>query len=338
MSTIAAIRTTSKKNLTVAGAVVVVLLIVGFIIISTRAATSFVSIEAEQGTLANGAAVGSDAAASGGKFMQFAASTGPVTPPPSTKGDLSDPQKRQIAMMLVSSAENSSLDWQAQYGYIEYNVEGNAAENRGYTGGLVGFTSKTDDMLATVKYYDSIAPNNILSKYLPALTKVNGTSSQTGLGTAFINDWKTAAKDAKFRQAQDHEVDVIYFNPALSQAKADGVGILGQLIYYDAMVMHGPGSDSLSFGGIRSAAMSKAKTPAQGGNETTYLNAFLDARKAAMLAEEGHSDTTRVDTAQRVFLKAGNLSLNLPLSWSVYGDPYSLTQAMLDKYIATGAF
>ena len=68
--------------------------------------------------------------------------------------------------------------------------------------------------------------------------------------------------------------------------------------------------------------MKKAKTPAQGGDETTYLNAFLDARKAAMLTEEAHSDTSRVDTEQRVFLREGNLDLNPPLRWKVYGDPY----------------
>ena len=65
--------------------------------------------------------------------------------------------------------------------------------------------------------------------------------------------------------------------------------------------------------------MAKAKTPAQGGNEITYLNAFLDARVATMKTEEAHSDVTRVETAQRVWLKAGNLDLKTPLNWKVYG-------------------
>ena len=116
----------------------------------------------------------------------------------------------------------------------------------------------------------------------------------------------------------------MYFNPSVSQAKADGLRALGQFCYYDAIVMHGPGSDPVSFGGIRKTAMKHAKTPAQGGNETTYLNAFLDARKAAMKTEEAHSDTSRVDTEQRVFLKAGNLDLQPPLKWKTYGDPYHI--------------
>jgi chitosanase len=85
-----------------------------------------------------------------------------------------------------------------------------------------------------------------------------------------------------FQKAQDDERDRVYFNPAVSQGKADGLPALGQFIYYDAIVMHGPGTDPVSFGGIRATAIKKAKPPSQGGDLVTYLNAFLDARKAAM--------------------------------------------------------
>jgi chitosanase len=158
----------------------------------------------------------------------------------------------------------------------------------------------------------------------PARQRRRGHHSHSGLGSAFTSAWKTAAADTVFQTAQNDERDRVYFNPSVNQAKSDGLRALGQFIYYDAIVMHGPGNDSVSFGGIRKTAMKKAKTPAQGGNETTYLNAFLDARKAAMLTEEAHSDTSRVDTEQRVFLKAGNLDLNPPLSWKTYGDPYTI--------------
>ena len=253
---------------------------------------------------------------------QDSASTKPslVTP------GLRDPAKKEIAMQLVSAAENSSLDWKAQYAYIEYNVEGNARENRGYTAGIIGFTSKTHDMLELVEYYNTIAPGNILAAYLPALKSVDGTSSTVGLGKPFEGDWKTAGADPKFRQAQDHERDRVYFTPAVDKAQADGVRTLGQFLYYDAIVMHGPGDDPDSFGGIRSAAMKHAKTPAEGGDEIAYLNAFLDARVVAMKMEQGHADTTRVDTMQRVFLRAGNLDLNPPLSFKTYGDSYKISQ------------
>jgi chitosanase len=249
--------------------------------------------------------------------------SGPTgTPTPSPTGghvDLTDPHKKDIAMQLVSSAENSSLNWRAQYSYIE-----DIGDGRGYTAGIIGFCSGTGDMLEVVQDYANRAPGNILAKYLPALRSVNGTDSHAGLDPNFPRDWRTAASDPAFQAAQDAERDTVYFNPAVQQAKADGLRALGQFIYYDAIVMHGPGNDSVSFGGIRRTAMSHALTPAQGGNETTYLNAFLDARKAAMLTEEAHSDTSRVDTEQRVFLQAGNLDLDPPLSWHVYGDPYTI--------------
>ncbi|MFE6746895.1 chitosanase [Kitasatospora purpeofusca] len=232
---------------------------------------------------------------------------------------LDDPHKKDIAMQLVSSAENSSLDWKSQYKYIEDIKDG-----RGYTAGIIGFCSGTGDMLDLVEHYTDLKPGNILAKYLPALRKVNGTESHTGLGSAFEKDWATAAKDTVFQQAQNDERDRVYFNPAVNQAKADGLRALGQFAYYDAIVMHGPGDSTDSFGGIRKAAMKKAKTPAQGGDEATYLKAFLAARKTVMLKEEAHSDTSRVDTEQTVFLNAKNFDLNPPLKWKVYGDSYTI--------------
>ena len=111
----------------------------------------------------------------------------------------------------------------------------------------------------------------------------------------------------------------MYFNPAVTMATTDGLRALGQFAYYDAAVMHGMSG----LRGIRSAAMRVAKTPKQGGDETVWLSAFLNARVAEMRTEEAHSDVSRVESAQRVFLRASNLDLDAPLSWRVYGDTYS---------------
>ncbi|MGW2059062.1 chitosanase, partial [Streptomyces sp. NPDC001840] len=48
-----------------------------------------------------------------------AAATALAPAAPAAAAGLDDPAKKEIAMQLVSSAENSSLDWKAQYGYIE---------------------------------------------------------------------------------------------------------------------------------------------------------------------------------------------------------------------------
>ncbi|MFI6463413.1 chitosanase [Streptomyces sp. NPDC050538] len=239
---------------------------------------------------------------------------------PSAKAiGLDDPAKKEIAMKLVSSAENSSLDWKAQYKYIE-----DIGDGRGYTAGIIGFCSGTGDMLDLVQLYADRKPGNVLAKYLPALRNVNGSDSHSGLDPNFPKDWRTAAQDTVFQQAQNDERDRVYFNPAVSQGKTDGLRVLGQFTYYDAIVMHGDGDDPTSFRNIRARALRSAKPPAQGGNETTYLNAFLDARVWAMKQEEAHSDTTRVDTEQRVFLRNGNFDLNTPLNWKVYGDSYTI--------------
>lgn len=257
-----------------------------------------------------------DHEAAGGRAA-VAQAGGHVAPRAAT--GLDDPAKKEIAMQLVSSAENSSLDWKAQYEYIE-----DIGDGRGYTGGIIGFCSGTHDMLELVELYTQRKPGNVLAEYLPALREVDGSDSHEGLDPNYPEDWKKAAQDPEFQKAQNDERDRVYFDPAVKQGKADGVGVLGQFAYYDAIVMHGDGGDATSFGSIRKKALAKAKPPAQGGDEAAYLNAFLDARVWAMQQEEAHSDTSRVDTAQRVFLQKGNLDLNPPLDWKVYGDPYHI--------------
>ena len=111
---------------------------------------------------------------------------------------LDDPAKKEIAMRLVSSAENSSLDWKAQYQYIE-----DIGDGRGYTAGIIGFCSGTGDMLDLVELYAARKPGNLLQTYLPALREVDGSDSHDGLDPGFPGDWRRAARDAEFRRAQD---------------------------------------------------------------------------------------------------------------------------------------
>jgi len=175
-------------------------------------------------------------------------------------------------------------------------------------------------MLELVEAYTATKPGNVLAKYLPALRDVDGTDSHAGLDPNYPADWRTAANDSVFKAAQEAERDRVYFNPSVRDGKSDSIHALGQFIYYDAAVMHGyEGMRS-----IRTQALKKAKPPAQGGNETTWLNAFLDERVIEMKKEAAHEDTSRVDTAQRVFLRNGNLDLNTPLDFAVYEQPFHI--------------
>lgn len=234
-------------------------------------------------------------------------------------GGLARPGRKEIAMQIVSSAENSSLDWRAQYTYLE-----DIGDGRGYTGGIIGFCSGTGDLLQVVRDYTRRQADNPLRRFLPALRDVDGTDSHAGLGRPFVRAWHQAARDRAFRAAQRHERDRVYFNPAVRRGQDDGLRTLGQFCYYDAYVMHGPGSDDSSFGGIRRAARERADVPADGGSEVAYLDAFLDERVRVMREEAAHDDTSRVDTAQRVFLRRRNLDLAPPLVWHVYGDRYRI--------------
>jgi chitosanase len=236
-----------------------------------------------------------------------------VAPTAVPTAGLDDPVKKDIAMQLVTSAENSTLNWRGQYGYIE-----DLGDGRGYTAGIIGFCSGTSDMLAAVSEYTRRSPSNVLVSYLPALRRVNGSDSHDGLDPGFPAAWREAAADPLFQQVQQDERDRIYFDPSVRLAKADGLRALGQFVYYDAAVMHGTNG----MGAIRAAALRVAKSPTLGGDEVAYLEAFLDARAQEMRTESAHLDTTRVDNAQRAFLQASNLDLNTPLSWDVYGDSY----------------
>jgi chitosanase len=232
---------------------------------------------------------------------------------------LASPREKEIAMELVSSAENSTLDWRREYGYIE-----DIGDGRGYTAGLIGFCSGTGDMLELVRAYVAAEPDDPLARFLPALRRVDGSASHRGLGAPFVAAWRRAARDRVFRRLQMRELDRVYFDPAVGRAKADGLGTLGQFIYYDAMVMHGPGRSADSFGGIRRRAIASAPTPREGGSQVRYLEAFLAVRRAQMKTESEHGDTSRIDDEQLRFLREGNLDLRPPLVWHTYGDRYEI--------------
>ncbi|MFI5805256.1 chitosanase [Streptomyces sp. NPDC051561] len=240
---------------------------------------------------------------------------------------LADPAAKIRAAQVISTAENSTLNWRGQYTSIRDVGDGN-----GYTAGVIGFTSGTHDMLQLIQDYTKTHPDNSLARYIPALEKVDGTASHEGLDPGFTQAWKHAAKEPDFRKAQDDARDKYYFKPAVDLAKMDGLGTLGQFIYYDAMVLHGPGLDKRGFYGIRETARKKVKAPsevegkAKAKAEQDYLNAFLDETREVLRTKKTLNDTSRIDTAQRVFLKKGNMNFKAPLEWKMYGEDFRINR------------
>lgn len=235
--------------------------------------------------------------------------------------DLANPVLRYRAAQITSTFENSTTV--LQYDYIE-----NIGDGRGYTAGRAGFTSGTGDMLLVVERYTQRVPNNILAKYIPALRSVNGTGSTSGL-SGLVADWKTAAQDPIMRQVQDEVADELYFNPAYKIAKDNGVATaLGQEIIWDTAIHHGvDGTDGL-------LSVIRETKNLMGGivqnNEVAWLNTFLDRRLWHLLnwseggfSQDDDSSRSRV-AALRSLITANKLNLDLPLTWSVYGDTFTL--------------
>lgn len=245
---------------------------------------------------------------------------------PRGEGNIATGDLRKTAFAIVSSAENSTLRYTEHYRYIEDINDG-----RGYTAGLIGFTSATGDLLEVVEYYCRLKPSdNPLAYYLPALRAVNGTASHNGLGSGFVEAWQAAATDKEMQQAQNRIIDSLYLLPAIAFATQDGLSVLEQFIYYDAMVMHGPGDDEDSFNGIRTETLHKQRPPAEKGNERNYLLAFIKVRSRIMQKEAAHADLSRVN-AQKKWIRQGNYALALPLHWTMYGDAFTLTQDIIDS-------
>lgn len=241
--------------------------------------------------------------------------------------DITLPTYKEIALEITSTAENSTKDWTQAYAYIEDINDG-----RGYTGGLVGWTSGPGDMLTLVQYYSSIAPGNILEQYIDELTTITNSpeaqwpsQSHALLDPTFVPDWQSAAiHDPLFRQAQRDERDRMYWQPALDEAQTDAVGPLGLAIYYDISVNHGQGTDSQSFQGILIQARNEATPPSQGGDETTWLTKVIDLRSAVLTTWGDNPPDGRV-AAHRALVASGNLNMVPTISWSMYGTAFSIT-------------
>jgi len=235
---------------------------------------------------------------------------------------------KEITLELVSTAENSTKNWESAYPYIE-----DISDGRGYTAGIVGWCSGTGDMLDLVNYHASKTPGNPLKKFLPELRQIMAAPyadrpslSHELLGRRFTTAWVAAAKTAEFQAAQRAERDRVYWNPAVAAAKRDGLNRLGLYLYYDISVNHGPGTEPGSFEKIvtrlRAAGLD---SPAQGGSEVAFLSAVVAARDA-VLRDWGDYQAEGRSTIGLKFLRDKNLSLRLPLEWTIYGDAYSITR------------
>ncbi|KAE8764459.1 chitosanase [Georgenia thermotolerans] len=233
-----------------------------------------------------------------------------------------DAARKERAAQITSTFENSTLD--LQYGFAE-----DIGDGRGITAGRAGFTSGTGDLLLMVRRYTELEPGNVLAKYIPALEKVDGSDSTAGLD-GFTAAWAQAAKDPAQRRLQDDVVDELYFRPAMRMAEELGIRTpLGQAILWDTMIQHGSGGRNGTEAIIQDTLDEVGPVD---GDEAAWLDAFLDARlhhldRAYRDAENDAdaSSQSRID-ALRSLVDSGNLAMNLPMEWEVYGTTFRLPE------------
>jgi chitosanase len=244
---------------------------------------------------------------------------------PACVGGLGSGEARQLAIedKIVSIFENSTP-------LIQYAFIANLNDGRGYTAGRAGFTSGTGDLLEVVKVYQSLASDNVLVKYLPALLLVSGSDSVAGL-EALPQDWALAAGDARFVAAQDSVNERLYRQPARQLAALLGLRLpLSRLAIYEAGIQHGYGEDSDSVNRIAErASAAVAGAPAKGVDEKKWLQAFLTERRKTLLnpadqatAAGWAASVSRADAIQSLY-NTGNFKLDGPIAITVYGDSFS---------------
>ena len=220
-------------------------------------------------------------------------------------------------MRLVSSAENSSLNWRAQYRYIE-----DIRDGRGYTAGIIGFCSGTGDMLEVVQAYTRARPPQPARALHPALKRVNGSDSHAGWGRSSSTPGGAPRRSPPSAARRTGSATASTSGRPSRWQRPTGCSRSAS-----SPTTTPPWCTASTGCGACASGRSRAPRPRPpGGDEAAYLEAFLDERVVEMHKEAAHEDVTRIETAQRRFLREGNLDLALPLRWAVYGDRYSIVR------------
>ena len=129
--------------------------------------------------------------------------------------------------------------------------------------------------------------------------------------TGLVSLLKVAGADPVMHEAQDEVFDVNYFLPAVDHAKDIGLTTaLGLLVIYDTCIHSGPGRV-----GTHRAAFPE-KSPKSGGDEKAWIKAYLNARRAWLLANSNPivQKTVYRQDAILDLIKVDNWNLKFPFT------------------------
>ncbi|KAJ3173924.1 hypothetical protein HDU87_007246 [Geranomyces variabilis] len=189
-----------------------------------------------------------------------------------TAAALADCQKSMV-QQLTNTFENSQLNFAFDYC-------SDIGDGRGYTCGVVGFTTSTHDAYDVVNTYVNSGNYSLeFDPYIATLATLNvtGDASTKGL-SGFCDAWYAAASNPTFRAVQIAKIDSLYYYP--SQNISDTLQLTlpaarGQL--YDAAIQHGVEADPDS---MPSMVARVPRTP--GMTDDAWLEAFLAERKRTL--------------------------------------------------------
>lgn len=207
-------------------------------------------------------------------------------------------------MSLVAIAENGTTNWAQHYQYIE-----DIRDKRGYTCSLVGFCSATSDLLWVFRDLKKHAPNHALTKYIPALEKVNGTDSTVGLEN-LPADLK-AHGDEAWRKSVWNGILHHYWQPAMKFAETQGLKFaISKGFLYDLALNHGANCMS------KFAKRVKVASPAKGGDERAWLRELIAVRQHNIVNEDRSTNSGQPDRCimWRSILDKDNVDLKRPLT------------------------
>jgi YVTN family beta-propeller protein len=228
----------------------------------------------------------------------------------------------QFGAMIQMQCANENSNITPQWNYAE-----NIGDDRGITFGFIGFTTGTYDGNILIKYYTTLNASNSLASYIPALDAIDAgphtyndgdsNPSTTGL-TGFIEAVQNC-NDPLFRQAQIHEMDSMYWDPAYSDFETIGArNAVTMAIIYDATIRFGE-DGAQSF--ITSTNSYLGGTPGTGVNENMWDERFLTYFLAAINNDGASEDQDRINSWNAI-IDSGNVNLTVPFAYEVYGDNF----------------
>lgn len=254
------------------------------------------------------------------------------------------PVQHDLAIQLVAIFENRELE--LQYSYVEYLGDG-----RGFTSGIVGFTTGTSDALLVVEAYDRIKAregrdsgalgrtrSERILDYLPELQRIDDLDRSDerrdnvdGLD-GYEQAWVDASEDPLFREAQDSIFSQLYYVPALRLANTVNIRSgFGRAQILDAIIQHGGGDDPDGLPAMLAATAAELGTPTDWDQEWNWMNRFIEIRDSVLNCAHGEAtreawreSRTRVDVYRQI-LEAGNLDFSSPLTFQLDSREWVIT-------------